>query len=371
MSKTPLTPSELGKLEAIQRLIESGTLYGLLGLDSRAGKDDVEAAYREYVRDWHPDRFFSREARAYAEQIENNFVEVTRAYKTLRDAAKRAIYDADLRQSGVTVAAVGGVVRDERVGFEVRRERPAPGVATQASGEPALDRPRPAVPVSSARSPAPPAPSPPAAPRRPASPSTAPAEPQSAAARAAAPASVARLRGQIAEQFGRARAYFDAGVADFEAGRYSKAESSFYLAMRYDARNAEYQQYFQRAQLKAKQGRAARFVSLGQQAEQFGNHREAANHYRNAVECEPDEGVAYAKLGVMLRAGEGDPREALALLRKAVQKEPGRPEFRIALAEMYIELHMLQNASRELQAALEADPRNEKARALKKQIPGS
>lgn len=361
MSKTPLTPTELGKLESIQQLIETGTLYGLLGLDSRAGKEDVESAYREYVRDWHPDRFFSRNAKAYAEQIETNFVEVTRAYKTLRDPAKRAVYDSDLRQRGVTVAAVGGVVRDERVGFEVRLERPASGATARGAGDPAPSRARATV------AEAPPA----AAPRRQPPPPAAPApEAGPTAARAAPPASVARLRGQIAEQFGRARAYFDAGVADFAAGRYSKAESSFYLAMRYDARNAEYQEYFQRAQLKAKQGRAAGFVALGQQAEQFGNAREATTHYRNAVECEPDEGVAYAKLAVMLRANDGDPREALALLRKAAQKEPRRPEFRIALAEMYVELNMMQNALRELQAALEVDPKNEKARALKKQLPG-
>lgn len=357
MSNTPLTPAELGKLEYIQQLIEGGTLYGLLGLDSRAGKEDVESAYREYVRDWHPDRFFSRDAKAYTEQIDTNFVEVTRAYKTLRDPAKRAVYDADLRQRGITVAAVGGVVRDERVGFEVRLERTASGAAARPSGEPAPPRAK----IAAAQAP------PPAAPRPQAPPAAAPAA-SPPAARAAPPASVARLRGQMAEQFGRARAYFDAGVADFAAGRYSKAESSFYLAMRYDPRNAEYQEYFQRAQMKAKQGRAAGFVALGQQAEQFGTAREAIAHYRNAVDCEPDEGVAYAKLAVLLRANEGDPREALSLLRKAVQKEPRRPEFRIALAEMYVELNMMQNALRELQAALEVDPKNEKARALKKQL---
>jgi len=368
MSKTPLTPAELGKLESIQQLIETGTLYGLLGLDSRAGKEDVESAYRDYVRDWHPDRFFSRNAKAHAEQIETNFVEITRAYKTLRDPAKRAVYDADLRQRGVTVAAVGGVVRDERVGFEVRLERTAGGAAARVAGEPAPSRAKAAVAQ----------PPPAAAPRRqpapPAASAASPPVPPAAsppAARAAPPASVARLRGQMAEQFGRARAYFDAGVADFGAGRYSKAESSFYLAMRYDPRNAEYQEYFQRAQMKAKQGRAAGFVALGQQTEQFGNAREATTHYRNAVDCEPDEGVAYAKLAVLLRANEGDPREALALLRKAVHKEPRRPEFRIALAEMYVELNMTQNALRELQAALEADPKNEKARALKRQLPGA
>jgi curved DNA-binding protein CbpA len=358
MSKSPLTPAELAKIDSVQQNTENGTLYGLLGLDSRASREDVESAYREYVRDWHPDRFFSRDAGAYAEQIENNFVEVTRAYKTLRDAGKRAVYDADLRQRGITVAAVGGVVRDERVGFEVRLERGGGGSTPRPTVTPA---PPPRADVNRTVPPAARAPA--AAPRA--------APPPPEPARAAPPAAVARLRGQIAEQFGRARAYFDAGVADFEAGRYSKAESSFYLAMRYDARNPEFQEYFRRAQTKAKQGRAAGFIALGQQAEQFGNILEALTQYRHAVECEPDEGLAYAKLAVLLRASDEDARECLALLRKAVHKEPRRPEFRVALAELYIELNMHQNAARELAAALEADPKNERARALKKQLPSA
>jgi curved DNA-binding protein CbpA len=168
MSKTPLTPAELGKLDWIQQQVEAGTFYSLLGLDSRASRDDVESAYREYVRDWHPDRFFSRDAKASGEQIENNFVEVTRAYKTLRDVKKRAVYDADLRQQGVTVAAVGGVVRDERVGFEVQVGKSAGRTATfapvEASGAEGARTP-PASPAS-ARRPAGPRPSAPPRQRR-------------------------------------------------------------------------------------------------------------------------------------------------------------------------------------------------------------
>jgi curved DNA-binding protein CbpA len=363
MSKTPLTPAELAKLDWFRNQIGSGTFYSLLGLDARAGRADVERAYRDYVRDWHPDRFFSRAVGEMSDVIENNFVEVTRAYKTLRDTNKRAVYDADLRQQGVEVAQVGGVARDERVGFEVKVERPAArgarvGAAVDASvgapPSPASRAPRPA---------APPAPARPAA--------AAEAAPQQVERAPARPSpAVNRLRGQIAEQFGRAKAYFDAGVADLEAGRFSKAESSFYLAMRYDSRNEEYAAYFRRAQLKAKQGRASGFITLGAQAEQFGNQREALVQYRRAVECEPDEGLAYAKLALLLRVVEEDSRESLNLLRIAVRKEPRRPEFRIALAELYVELNMAQNAARELSAALEVDPANEKARALRKQIRG-
>ncbi len=334
MSKAPLSPAELGRLDSTQREAESGTLYGLLGLDTRAAREDVETAYRDYVRDWHPDRFFSRDAGTKVEQIENNFVEVTRAYKTLRDANKRTVYDADLRGRGVTVVAVGGGVRDERVGFEVRVDRPSGGSTRIAPA---------------ALSPA----APPQAPSAPA---------------ASAPPAVTRLQGQMAEQFARARTYFDAGVVDLGEGRFAKAESSFYLAMRYDPRNQEYAEKFRLAQTGAKRGRAAGFIGLGQTAEQFGNAREALVQYRKAVECDPEEGVAYAKLAMLLRQVEKDSREALTLLRKAVQKEPKQVAYRIALAELYVELKLLQNAGREVQAALQIDPTHARALALRKQL---
>jgi tetratricopeptide (TPR) repeat protein len=138
--------------------------------------------------------------------------------------------------------------------------------------------------------------------------------------------------------------------------------------MRYDPRNEEYSRHFHQAQLKAKQGRAATLVALGQQAEQFGNPHEALALYRRAVDCEPEEGLAYAKLALLIRVVEEDTRESLNLLRKAVLKEPRRPEYRLALAELYVELNMGQNAAREVQAALAVDPDNAKGQALRKQL---
>ncbi len=352
MAKAPLNPVELAAIERVEKQTRTGTYYGLLGLDLRASKHDVESAYREYVRDWHPDRFFSRDAKDILPVIDNNFVEVTRAYKTLRDDSKRTIYDADLREQGITVAEVGGVARDERVGFEVKRERTPSGTSNVSALSDVRFSTRSVTPLGAhtVAPAAPPAPPPPPVPQPP------------------SPTNVAvnKLRSQIAEQLARAKAYYDAGLEDFNAGRYSKAESGLYLAMRYDARNQTYADLFKQAQHKALQLRCVTLVSMGQQAEQYGNTRDALANYRKAVECEPDEGVAYFRLAQLQRQQEEEPRECLALLRKAVQKEPKRAEFRIALGELYNELKMGQNALREAQAAVELEPRNEKAKSLLK-----
>jgi len=347
MSRTPLTPAEHEAIDRLSRLVREGSLYTLLGLDQRATRDDVETAYRTAVREWHPDRFFSRDAADRMEAIEDNFVEITRAYKTLRDNTKRGVHDAELCSRGVSVPE-SGVAREERVGFEVQIER-RPTAAGAA--RPTISMAQPlgaAAPRAAEPQPAPPAPA------------------QSLAAAAAA-----RRRGQLSEQLARAADYYKAGLEDFNAGRFSKAESSLYLAMRYDSRNATYSDLFKQTQIKAKQARAGTFVNLGIQAEQFGSAKDALTNYRKAVECEPEEGVAYFRLAKLVRSQEEDTREALNLLRKAAMKEPKNAEFRLALAELYVELKMEQNALREAQAAAEADPKNDRARALAKQLRAS
>jgi len=60
--------------------------YQVLGLDRKAGPDDVKKAYRRLAKKWHPDHNKSPEA---AER----FREVNAAYEVLSDAEKRAAYD--------------------------------------------------------------------------------------------------------------------------------------------------------------------------------------------------------------------------------------------------------------------------------------
>lgn len=346
MSRTPLSPAEIQAIEQLERNVREGTLYALLGIDTRATRDDVETAYRAFVREWHPDRFFSRDAGRWMDTVEANFVEVTRAYKLLRDPAKRLAYDAELRAKGVAVPEVA-VVRDERVGFEVQVERAPTGITRIAPARSTISAAQPfGSPVAGAEAAAPAAPAPPS--------------PAAAAA--------ARIRGQLAEQLARAAEYYKSGLEDFNVGRYGKAESALYLAMRYDPRNPTYAELFKQAQLKAKQARAGTFVALGEQAEQFGNPKDALTNYRKAVECEPEEGLAYFRLARLVKSQEEDTREALNLLRRAAVKEPKNAEYRMALAEQYLELKMEQNALREAMAALETEPKNEKVRAFVKQL---
>jgi curved DNA-binding protein len=61
--------------------------YKILGVDRKAGDEEIKKAYRKLARKYHPD--VSKEANA-----KEKFQEVSEAYETLRDKEKRAAYDS-------------------------------------------------------------------------------------------------------------------------------------------------------------------------------------------------------------------------------------------------------------------------------------
>ena len=61
--------------------------YTILGIASSASKEDIKAAYRKLVRQFHPDRNFGSE---------DHFKLIQEAYEILSDDEKRDVYDARL-----------------------------------------------------------------------------------------------------------------------------------------------------------------------------------------------------------------------------------------------------------------------------------
>jgi curved DNA-binding protein len=60
--------------------------YGVMGVDRKAGAEEIKSAYRKLARKYHPD--VSKEPGA-----EEKFKELGEAYETLKDPEKRAAYD--------------------------------------------------------------------------------------------------------------------------------------------------------------------------------------------------------------------------------------------------------------------------------------
>jgi Flp pilus assembly protein TadD len=381
MARTPLTPDEIRAIEALGRAAENGTHYDVLDLPAGVDSAAVDAAYRTFARTWHPDRFYTRDTGEHATTIDTVFATATRAFQVLGDAGKRAAYDRELASQGRSPGAVRrnaetvGSWRNAGARPTVQRETPLPANAAQEnpfrSGSPS-HRPEAARPAATigataevigipraqgARAPTPPA-------------AAAPTGPTPAAATPPprVPPVLDRVRAQLAEQMTKARAYYETGKQDLEAGNFSKAEGNLYLATTFDPRNAGYARLLAIAKQRAGEGRARAYVAQAESEESYARPKEALALYRKAVDCDPPEGVAFFRTGKLLISQENDERGAVAMFRKAVQKEPSNAAYRMALAEVYERNGLSANALREATAALASDGGNEAAKSMVKRL---
>lgn len=87
-AKSRASPSR----EKFSAAMEIEDLYAMMGVPRTASDEQIGIAYRALARQFHPDMNPSEEAQA-------KFVEITKAYRILRDSDKRARYDAMLRQA--------------------------------------------------------------------------------------------------------------------------------------------------------------------------------------------------------------------------------------------------------------------------------
>lgn len=342
MDKKPLTPQEQEKILAMHALAEEEDFHALLGVAIGAGRVDVEAAYHAFVRVWHPDRFFARDVGELGEALNTTFIVATRAFEVLRDDRKRDAYEQERRSAG-------------KLRAPQRPSSPPPPppplmepepVSASSSHEVRIERKNGQTRVVSEFKPANPLPPP----------------------KPAIPQGLEKVRAALAKQLADAHRYYLMGKEDFDAGRFSKAEGSLYLATRYAPKNTDYQALYQQAVDKAKLQRALQHIDTAGNLERM-QPKSAINEYRKAIEYDPPNGVAYFRLYHLLKAdGALEQKEALQLLRKAVMKEPKVGAYRLALAELYLELQLKANALREAEAAVELEPKNAAAKDLLKRV---
>lgn len=331
----PLTADEIEIIDRIQRAGRSGTHYDVLQIDQSASKEEVERAYKEFVRAWHPDAFSRRDVGDRGLEIDENFGFLTTARVTLANDVKRAAYDRDLKARGIVPTPrptqsimEPGPMREEVVSFQ----RTKSGVVIQHS-----------------------------------EPSTHSAASTQAAAKQP-PRFIQTIKDKIAERLAKARVYHRDGKVAAEAGNWPQAENLFYLATRYDPANAEYAAAYKDAVAHARLRRVANYLQQGDTSVSYGRLKEAIAAYQKACDCDPPEGVAYFKLGQLLLSSEDDVRGAVNVWRKAVSREPRNVTYRLALADGYEKAGLRQNAEKEIRVALEIEPRNADALTALKRL---
>ena len=415
-----LTPSEVRALTELHVLATDERHYDLLGLGTDASSADIRNSYYKLSRQYHPDRFYRRQVTSHRDLIEEVFTGINRSYELLVNETARRRYDLDQaradreRERNDQRKETGSGRRRSRRGRNGGERRPAEptdGAPAESCDEAEGFTMSRSIPDEKSRAPTPPPqPSAPsqteprstirdaAPPRRPpqahrpkmekegltpveARPDLAPDENteerkarrqafrERREARESRGRDHPRSRGQstlreaVGQNQGKAQAHFEEGKREYESGHYIKAASSLYLATQFDPGNAEYRTLNDEAQQFARNMRALQFVNQAENAEGYGNWREALDFYQKAVECNPSEGLAYYRLAQLLYKKGDDTRGAVKQFRAAVVREPESTKFRLALAEIYMVVEMPRNAEREYQKILELQPDNGAAKA--------
>jgi curved DNA-binding protein CbpA len=116
------------QLDDILLRFQSASLYEILSIPTEASPDEIQAAYHELAKQYHPDRFqskeFSEDLRAKVERV---FASVNEAYITLKDPASRVRYDEErhTKESKVEAelkARAGGHSEDEKTAEVLYRD---------------------------------------------------------------------------------------------------------------------------------------------------------------------------------------------------------------------------------------------------------
>jgi tetratricopeptide (TPR) repeat protein len=324
MSSNPLTEAELVELKRLHAFARDGNYYSLLGVTPDADQATIQEAYYQLSRDWHPDRHFRRGLGEDAQKVEVVFVQITKAYKVLGSADTRRRYHRDnkamISQARETTRAVPNP--EPKADAPERKRRKRPRTAAEKTVQERIANKR--------------------------------KDPRARALK--------QLREQVKERSTRARRYFKQGQEDYTAGNVSKAVSSLHLAVQFDPKNSEYRALYELARTEASSSMAVQFVQAGESAENFGKLQEAMHNYQRACEQNPDDGLPFYRLAMLILKVEQDQRGALTHLRKAASKSPRNINIRLELADLYSQLNMGLNARREYQTVLEMDKNNSRAK---------
>jgi curved DNA-binding protein CbpA len=95
------------EIEDMLMRFETASLYEILALPDNPRQDEIQAAYHDLAKKFHPDRFQSKDySTAVRRKVEQLFGLVNEAYATLRNPASRADYDEKrLKKEGRVEAA--------------------------------------------------------------------------------------------------------------------------------------------------------------------------------------------------------------------------------------------------------------------------
>lgn len=389
---------------ALHARLDSLDHYALLGVERAADRKALKRAYFDLAARFHPDKYFRKKLGSYKPRMETIFGRITLAHDTLTSRDKRAEYDAyldELRRSRSIEDLMSDALAEvQRAKESVEREaaqgsaagaatQPAPG-APGETGAPrqAASQPGPSASASASGSrPIDPAIRREALARKllggraPGSVSTPAARPSSSSVPAAAPVpavpstadAMEALRRRYEERRSQAQAtqvkkYVALAEAAISAGDVVTASNNFRVALGLAPDDPELGRRAVEVQGKADAILAETYSRQGAYEEKNGQWADAARSWCRVAKVRVDDAAAHARAATALAKSGGDLHEASRLAQRACVLEPRSAEYRVALANVYVEAGLGLNARRELETAAQLAPHDDTIRAMLKRV---
>ena len=355
--------------------------YALLAIAHAADRKEIKRAYYAIAPDYHPDKFYGKNLGSFKPMMEAIFGQLTFAYETLSSPERRAEYDAYLSAQAQTRSMEELLRGAAEVVPSIDATAP-PGASSSLPPEPSATKSDPVV-AAAASSSSPPSPRDSDRARREALArklgiprgsfppdvrrSTPPPDP--IASREAAAQELKRRHDLIAGEKRRAQArrYVDAGAAALK-GNPAAAANAYRLALALDPENPDIIRAHREATQQAAIALADGYLKQGDYESRNGQWAGAARSYARAVAGMPEDPVVLQKAAyAALKAGT-DPRQAAEFAKRSVSLAPKRLESRLTLIEAYMGAGFAAGAKRELEAAREIAPRDDRITELSKRL---
>jgi len=360
-------------MEQRQRLLDldqhstSLNHYQRLGLEANADAKAIRAAYYEFVRVYHPDRFFGKRLGDFEGPLLRVFGKFSEAYEVLHRAASRAEYDRYLGARQRTVD-FDRYFQDRSLG-SVAPAAPAsspPRSLSQSSVPPASGA-RDARAADSLRSSSAP-PSDPEARRRALArklghssmPPSAPSSSQQIPAVSEAARAAEELKRRYEQRVGQAR---DEQIQHYvvlsgdAAARNDlvAAANTLRIACSLAPDNLELAGDLAELERRAAESLWESYLERAKYAAVEGNHAEAAESYERAALGQPSAALFERAAHYTLEAN-GDLRKASKLAKQAVALAPNSAKCRLTLARVYFAANLHESALAELERARTIEP---------------
>ena len=387
------------KVNEIHRQLKSMTFFELLGVPIDANEKRIRRAYFRRSKEYHPDRYYTKNVGYYKDRLNDIFTQINSAYEFLLDESQREAYRSTLEQHRQNQELQQQLARrsqdelEELEALKAKQEDIPPGKGSSTSSVKALERaasrseqssvgketaetsssysmhrPRRVERISITTD------NPRSTTKQTASSGSEPAEevadddPDRAVRRQADRDRRRRFSTHhpMVLRRKKARSYYEQGIKQLEEGKSLAAAASLKLATTFDPAEKEYQHAYERAAYESRHITADNHFKRAAFEESVGRFEAAADLYCQAADACPEATYlikAAEVLHMVKRVAEAKEYGA-----KAVSTAPDSAVARVLLAKILLDAGMLENARREAEMGLKIEPGNKEIKALLKQI---